>query len=262
MAAVYSQNTTQTERDMLLAEYEKPDSVIRILISVEALAKGFDVKDVGCVIDCRPPAKVAFYRDSDVGARSALVSRNGQDGLHPAGPQRQFHPFPERLREHLLQRLDRPGRWREAGQGDPPRDEGKRARRLPLVRPHPVCAPLHGLRLRGAKAGAGRGRGRRNAASHAGQEEACGGPSAPIRTALHFRPGEYGPGKAGEARAGTVPRHHGRLAVMGLEVPRHAARCAESEHVGQDLIAAHRIPEGEGGRECKRLANSRGLVDS
>ena len=57
MAAVYSQNTTQTERDMLLAEYEKPDSVIRILISVEALAKGFDVKDVGCVIDCRPLRK-------------------------------------------------------------------------------------------------------------------------------------------------------------------------------------------------------------
>ena len=54
MAAVYSQNTTQAERDMLLADYEKPDALIRVLISVEALAKGFDVKDVGCVIDCRP----------------------------------------------------------------------------------------------------------------------------------------------------------------------------------------------------------------
>ena len=57
MAAVYSQNTTQAERDMLLADYEKPDALIRVLISVEALAKGFDVKDVGCVIDCRPLRK-------------------------------------------------------------------------------------------------------------------------------------------------------------------------------------------------------------
>lgn len=57
MAATYSENTTPSEREMLLAEYEKPDSVIRVLISVEALAKGFDVKDVGCVIDCRPLRK-------------------------------------------------------------------------------------------------------------------------------------------------------------------------------------------------------------
>lgn len=56
-AAVFSQNTTPAEREMLLAEYKKPDSIIRVLISVEALAKGFDVKDVGCVIDCRPLRK-------------------------------------------------------------------------------------------------------------------------------------------------------------------------------------------------------------
>lgn len=57
MAAVYARHTKAEERKALLAEYRKPDSAIRVLISVEALAKGFDVPDVGCVCDCRPLRK-------------------------------------------------------------------------------------------------------------------------------------------------------------------------------------------------------------
>jgi type I site-specific restriction endonuclease len=57
MAAVYTTDTSKSERDQLRAEFKKPNSFIRILISVEALAKGFDVKDVGCVVDCRPLRK-------------------------------------------------------------------------------------------------------------------------------------------------------------------------------------------------------------
>ena len=57
MAAVFTSETTDAERKMLLAEYSKPDSALRVLISVEALAKGFDVPDVGCVVDCRPLRK-------------------------------------------------------------------------------------------------------------------------------------------------------------------------------------------------------------
>lgn len=57
MAAVFTSETTPVERQMLLAEYQKPDSALRVLISVEALAKGFDVPDVGCVVDCRPLRK-------------------------------------------------------------------------------------------------------------------------------------------------------------------------------------------------------------
>jgi superfamily II DNA or RNA helicase len=57
MAAVFTSNTTQTERDFLLKEYKKQDSYLRVLVSVEALAKGFDVPDVGCVVDCRPLRK-------------------------------------------------------------------------------------------------------------------------------------------------------------------------------------------------------------
>ena len=57
MAAVFTSETTADERAVLLEEYRKADSSLRMLISVEALAKGFDVPDVGCVVDCRPLRK-------------------------------------------------------------------------------------------------------------------------------------------------------------------------------------------------------------
>lgn len=57
MAAVFTSETTAKEREMLLKEYRKPDSLLKVLISVEALAKGFDVPDVGCVCDARPLRK-------------------------------------------------------------------------------------------------------------------------------------------------------------------------------------------------------------
>lgn len=57
LAAVFTSETTPSEREMLVAEFSKPDASLRVLISVEALAKGFDVPDVGCVVDCRPLRK-------------------------------------------------------------------------------------------------------------------------------------------------------------------------------------------------------------
>jgi superfamily II DNA or RNA helicase len=57
MAAVFTSETTSDEREKLLEEYRKPDSALKILVSVEALAKGFDVPDVGCVCDARPLRK-------------------------------------------------------------------------------------------------------------------------------------------------------------------------------------------------------------
>lgn len=57
MAAVFTAETSKAEREHLLREYRKEDSSLRVLISVEALAKGFDVRDVSCVVDCRPLRK-------------------------------------------------------------------------------------------------------------------------------------------------------------------------------------------------------------
>lgn len=57
MAAVFTSETTDKEREDLLKEYKKPNSQLKVLISVEALAKGFDTPDVGTVIDARPLRK-------------------------------------------------------------------------------------------------------------------------------------------------------------------------------------------------------------
>lgn len=56
-AETFTSETPDDERAALLQEFRKPDSSIRVLISVEALAKGFDVEDIGCVIDARPLRK-------------------------------------------------------------------------------------------------------------------------------------------------------------------------------------------------------------
>lgn len=56
-AETYTSETSDADCERLLTEFRKPDSEIRVLISVEKLAKGFDVPDVSCVIDARPLRK-------------------------------------------------------------------------------------------------------------------------------------------------------------------------------------------------------------
>lgn len=57
MAAAFTSKTTEAERKEILRDFEPADSLIRVLVSVEALAKGFDQKDVSCVCDVRPLRK-------------------------------------------------------------------------------------------------------------------------------------------------------------------------------------------------------------
>jgi DNA repair protein RadD len=57
MASTFTSDTKPEEREALLKEYRKKDSILRVLVTVEALAKGFDEPDVGCVVDCRPLRK-------------------------------------------------------------------------------------------------------------------------------------------------------------------------------------------------------------
>lgn len=56
-AMCYTSETPDDERAEIVREFEKADSSIRILASVAALSKGFDVPDVGCIIDARPLRK-------------------------------------------------------------------------------------------------------------------------------------------------------------------------------------------------------------
>lgn len=55
MAAIFTSETTPVEREVILKAYSNDQ--LQVLISVEALAKGFDVPTVSCVVDCRPLRK-------------------------------------------------------------------------------------------------------------------------------------------------------------------------------------------------------------
>jgi superfamily II DNA or RNA helicase len=70
-AATFCADTPDDERARILREFEYGN--IRILISVEALAKGFDCKDLSCVCDCRPLRKSlsTFIQMVGRGARSS-----------------------------------------------------------------------------------------------------------------------------------------------------------------------------------------------
>jgi DNA repair protein RadD len=52
--AAYTYKEKEEDRDDILKEYRKTDSVIRGLITVTAASKGFDCADIGCVIMARP----------------------------------------------------------------------------------------------------------------------------------------------------------------------------------------------------------------
>jgi len=54
VAQLYTYQTGDEERSEFVKEFRKDTSYIRGLISVSALAKGFDVPDVGVIIMCRP----------------------------------------------------------------------------------------------------------------------------------------------------------------------------------------------------------------
>lgn len=57
MAAMYTHHTRDRERQEILEDFKKPDSQIQVLVSVEALAKGFDNPYVSCIMDIRPLRK-------------------------------------------------------------------------------------------------------------------------------------------------------------------------------------------------------------
>jgi DNA repair protein RadD len=52
--ATYTYKDRDEDRAETVAEFRKPDSYIRGLITVTAASKGFDVPDIGCVIMARP----------------------------------------------------------------------------------------------------------------------------------------------------------------------------------------------------------------
>ena len=78
--AVVSSRTTKAEREVILDEFAKPDSIIRNLVSVEVISRGFDVPDVSCICDCRPLASSLSTYIQEVG-RGLRSAHNKNDCL-------------------------------------------------------------------------------------------------------------------------------------------------------------------------------------
>ena len=57
LAAVYTSKTDEATRLDLLEEFKDHDTPLRVLCTVEALAKGYDQSDVVNIVDCRPLRK-------------------------------------------------------------------------------------------------------------------------------------------------------------------------------------------------------------
>lgn len=72
-----SYKTPNEERDRLMAEFKEPDTDIVGLVSVEALAKGFDQADIKCGIDARPLRKSL---SGDIQARGRTMRPLFADG--------------------------------------------------------------------------------------------------------------------------------------------------------------------------------------
>lgn len=94
-AELYTYRTGDEQRTRILEEYRKPDSQIRVLISVAALARGFDVPDVHVGIMARPLRKSfmewiqmfgrVLRRDPDDANKTALI-------LDHSGNYERFYP--------------------------------------------------------------------------------------------------------------------------------------------------------------------------
>lgn len=77
--ALYTYRTGDDERTEMVAEFRKPDSYIRGLISVAALSKGFDVSDVEVIIMARP-LKSSFAEHIQILGRGLRA--------HPGNPEK------------------------------------------------------------------------------------------------------------------------------------------------------------------------------
>ena len=131
---LYTYRTSDTERAAYIEEFRKDDSKIRGLISVSALAKGFDVMDVGCIIMCRP-LKNSLAEHLQIMGRGlrphACKEERGCIILDHSGNTVRFWDRMHDFYENSIDYLD-DGKKKEAASSLP--NPGEEARGLPEVR--------------------------------------------------------------------------------------------------------------------------------
>lgn len=132
MAAAFTYHTTDKERADLLTEYRNANSALRVLVSVEALSKGFDVPDVGCVIDCRPLRKSLSTAIQMWGRGLRSSPETGKEDcilLDHSGNIIRFREDFEHIYFHGLDELDQGEKLDKKARGE---DEEKEVKRCPI----------------------------------------------------------------------------------------------------------------------------------
>lgn len=80
MARMFTSYTKDAERFEILEEFKKEDSYIKILLTVDALAKGFDNPLVSCICDVRPLRK-SFSTAVQIWGRMLRCAPNKKDAI-------------------------------------------------------------------------------------------------------------------------------------------------------------------------------------
>lgn len=96
-AQAYTSQTPDADRLELVKEFEKPDSSIKVLASVAALARGFDVPDIGCIIDARPLRRsLSEFIQMCLDSKTEILTRQGWKRCEDVAEEDQCAAFDQR----------------------------------------------------------------------------------------------------------------------------------------------------------------------
>jgi DNA repair protein RadD len=107
--ATYTYRDDTDDRIDTVAEFRKPDSTIRGLITVTAASRGFDVQDIGCVIEARPLRKGLADHIQLLGRGLRISPETGKVDclvLDHSGNCARFWHAREHFFEHGIEHLD------------------------------------------------------------------------------------------------------------------------------------------------------------
>ncbi len=136
-AATYTYKDREEDRDDTVAEFRKPNSNIRGLITVTAASRGFDVADVSCVIMARPLRKSLAEHIQLFGRGLRISPETGKENclvLDHSGNMARFWQECEEFFDFGVEGLD---------DGKPKKKKAEQPKKEPEPVKCPQCAALH-----------------------------------------------------------------------------------------------------------------------
>jgi DNA repair protein RadD len=136
--ACYTADDSDEEKEEIMREFRKPDSLIRGLLSVDALTRGVDIPDIGLLIMARPLRKAWHIVVQMIGRVQRTAEGKMRARIHcHSGNMRRFHNELKEIFENGVTYLD--------GHERPEKSEEEKAKEEKKVEPVkcPQCKCLH-----------------------------------------------------------------------------------------------------------------------